>query len=86
MNLQEYGIQNKLPEIPLYHYSSTSGLLGMIKSKSIWMSNIRYQNDIEEYKYIFYLTNEILKTEYNYSDDQLYNLKDLDYNIPPIFT
>jgi len=83
MNLQAYGIQSELPETPLYHYSSPGGFLGIVKSKSIWMSNIRYQNDIEEYKYIFELTKKILKEEYDYPDEL--NISS-SYIVPPIFT
>lgn len=33
----------------LYHYTSDSGLLGIIETKSIWATNVRYLNDSKEY-------------------------------------
>lgn len=35
----------------LYHYTSKTGLMGIINSKNIWMTNIQYFNDHQEYKY-----------------------------------
>ena len=32
----------------LYHYTSPEGLLGIIKNKSIWATNVRYLNDSKE--------------------------------------
>ncbi len=40
----------------LYHYTSAEALMGIIKSRSIWASNISYLNDEQEY---FYATNLI---------------------------
>ncbi|GGF27133.1 DUF2971 domain-containing protein [Hymenobacter cavernae] len=45
----------------LYHYSTPAGFAGISKSKSLWMTNIRYQNDMEEYSYAVKLTLEVLK-------------------------
>ncbi len=36
------------PEI-LYHYTSQSGLIGMLKTRSIWASKIHYLNDSREF-------------------------------------
>lgn len=35
----------------LYHYTSLEGLLGIIKSQSIWASHSEYLNDSSEYKH-----------------------------------
>lgn len=35
----------------LYHYTSLTGLLGIIKSQSFWASDIRYFNDTAEMQY-----------------------------------
>ncbi len=35
----------------LYHYTSGEGLLGIIKNKEIWATNVRYMNDISELEY-----------------------------------
>jgi hypothetical protein len=34
-----------------YHYTSQRGLLGIIKEKKIWATNIRYLNDEREFDY-----------------------------------
>ena len=37
-----------LPEI-LYHYTSQTGLIGMLNTETIWASKIRYLNDSKEF-------------------------------------
>lgn len=79
---------NQLPETPLYHYSSPGGLLGMMESKSLWMSNIRYQNDSEEYKHIFGVFKKVIQEEYPRFEfeQQLGDEKSREAFVPPIFT
>jgi DUF2971 family protein len=36
---------------PIYHYTSQHGLLEIIKTKSLWATNIYYLNDSSEYEY-----------------------------------
>ncbi|WP_419175876.1 DUF2971 domain-containing protein [Desulfosediminicola sp.] len=48
-----------VPQERLYHYTSFSGLLGIVKSRSLWTSDIRYMNDSAELKH----TADLLKTE-----------------------
>ncbi len=36
------------PSSILYHYTSLNGLLGIVKAKTLWMSDIHYLNDTEE--------------------------------------
>ncbi|WP_082773799.1 DUF2971 domain-containing protein [Hymenobacter sp. PAMC 26628] len=48
----------------LYHYSTPSGFNGILQSKSLWMTNVQYQNDIEEYKYATKLAFEIIGEDY----------------------
>jgi len=36
------------PPVTLYHYTSPSGLIGIIKEKNIWATNVRYLNDFNE--------------------------------------
>ena len=47
------------PEKTLYHYTSFSGLLGIIKSRVLWASDIRFLNDSAEMKH----TADMLRTE-----------------------
>lgn len=35
----------------LYHYTNNTGLIGILNSKSIWMTDINYLNDHQEYKH-----------------------------------
>ena len=47
------------PDKTLYHYTSLTGLLGIIKSQSFWASDIRYFNDAAEMKH----TADLLRSE-----------------------
>ncbi len=38
----------RIPSV-LYHYTSAQGLLGIIRSRSVWATNIRFMNDSKEY-------------------------------------
>lgn len=44
---------------PLYHYTSQRGLLGILESKKLWMTNILYLNDSSEFIYTW----ELVKPE-----------------------
>ena len=35
----------------LYHYTSADGLIGILSSKSIWLTDLRYMNDLSELQY-----------------------------------
>jgi len=35
----------------LYHYTSADGLIGILTSKSIWLTDLRYMNDLSELQY-----------------------------------
>lgn len=39
----------------LYHYTSMSGLLGIVRTEQIWASHIRYLNDVSEQDHIWSL-------------------------------
>lgn len=74
--------------MPLYHYSSPGGLLGMMESKSIWMSNIRYQNDSEEYNHIFKVFKKLIEEEYPEFETRHYlgNQTERELFVPTVFT
>ncbi len=40
-----------VPEIPLFHYTSQAGLLGIVKNQEIWATHTQYLNDRQEYRY-----------------------------------
>lgn len=35
----------------LYHYTSADGLIGILSAKTIWMTDLRYMNDLSELQY-----------------------------------
>lgn len=35
----------------LYHYTSAAGLIGILSSKSFWLTDLRYMNDMSELQY-----------------------------------
>lgn len=39
------------PQEPLYHYTTLTGLLGIVRDKNLWASDIRYMNDSAELKH-----------------------------------
>jgi hypothetical protein len=41
---------NKVPPKTLNHYTSANGFLGIISSKTLWLTNIHYLNDNQEFK------------------------------------
>jgi hypothetical protein len=45
----------------LFHYTSAAGLLGIIQSKTIWSTNIRYLNDTKEYALALEIARAILE-------------------------
>ncbi len=50
------------PATPLFHYTSMSGFLGIIESKSIWASNIHYLNDHKEFCLTLELAQGVIKS------------------------
>ncbi len=44
-------LYSDIPEETLYHYSTFSGLLGIIDRRALWSSDIRYMNDSAELKH-----------------------------------
>ena len=60
----------------------------MMESRSIWMSNIRYQNDSEEYRHIFNVFKRVVEEEYPGFDykQQFGDADTRDAFVPPVFT
>lgn len=52
---------SRRPDKPLYHYTSQSGLLGIIGNKEIWATHSQYLNDRREYKHALDLVCEEIK-------------------------
>ncbi len=51
----------EVPQKSLFHYTTQNGLLGIIKSKKLWLSDNRYLNDMTEYNYVIDLVKGELK-------------------------
>jgi hypothetical protein len=45
-------IDQAKPKALLYHYTDQRGLLGILRSQSIWATHIRYLNDSSEYNHV----------------------------------
>lgn len=41
---------NEVP-FPLYHYTSAEGLTGILSTRSLWLTDLRYMNDLSELQY-----------------------------------
>jgi len=55
---------NTVPQAPkvLYHYTTQTGLLGILKTDSIWATKIHYLNDASEYQLALDLASEVLRS------------------------
>ena len=54
-------LSTKRPPRVLYHYTSGSGLIGILTSKSIWATSIRFLNDSTEYSLALKLAQEVIQ-------------------------
>lgn len=45
-------LYSDIPQERLYHYTNFSGLLGIVNSRTLWASDIRYMNDSAELKHM----------------------------------
>ncbi|TKB96181.1 DUF2971 domain-containing protein [Pedobacter cryotolerans] len=71
----------------LYHYTSRGGLLGMVNSKSLWLTHMMYMNDAVEYQYGLDMVIKILKEQYdNNLASQLIDAVERNKEIPSIFS
>jgi hypothetical protein len=80
----------------LYHYTSLEGLLGIIKNKSIWATNVLYLNDASELNYSRILFKDQLLTyqeeiirdancyEYKVIGVLIRNIEDVDFIHPDL--
>ncbi|MDQ3816513.1 MAG: DUF2971 domain-containing protein [Acidobacteriota bacterium] len=53
-------ILQRTPPGLIYHYTSQTGLLGILKNKCIWATNIHYQNDSKEFQHALELSKEVI--------------------------
>lgn len=45
---------------PLYHYTTVSGLLGIVESNCFWLTNLKYMNDLSEQKFAYNIVKKAL--------------------------
>lgn len=50
------------PPDVLYHYTTQSGILGILQSDSLWATKIHYLNDASEYQLAFDLATDVLQS------------------------
>ncbi len=51
-------VLSRTPDKPLYHYTTQTGLLGIIKSREIWATHTQYLNDRREFLHALDLVHE----------------------------
>ncbi|MEQ6352810.1 DUF2971 domain-containing protein [Ralstonia pseudosolanacearum] len=53
---------NRKPDSPtLFHYTTPGGLIGIVESKSIWATHIRFLNDSMEFRHALKLASEVIE-------------------------
>jgi hypothetical protein len=63
--LSKWSVYHKEFPNVLFHYTSADGLIGILSSKSIWMTDLRYMNDSSELQYSRSLIETRLKSRSN---------------------
>jgi Protein of unknown function (DUF2971) len=82
---------SKVPPDILYHYTSQSGLIGMLNTKKIWASSIHYLNDSKEFALALKLARDELTIRARNATSKLYSnrfelLHDSIYSIEQVHT
>lgn len=57
------------PSRTLYHYTSIGGLQGIVESRSIWATEIRYLNDAKELVHTLDMFLSVIRAKYESSDE-----------------
>jgi Protein of unknown function (DUF2971) len=60
-----------IPDI-IYHYTTQGGLLGLMKSKKIWATNILFLNDSKEFNHTIQIALQLLKCDQTVIGTDLY--------------
>ena len=58
-----------MTKVVLYHYTTQEGLLGIIRSKTVWASNVHYLNDSKEFRHAIELANRLAWSSANESKE-----------------
>lgn len=49
--MSEPGYVDRPPTVSLYHYTSLSGLMGIVENKKLWATHVSYMNDASELRH-----------------------------------
>ncbi len=52
---------SEIPNTLLYHYTTQQGLLGIVSTKTLWATDIRFLNDAKEFQYTIELAQDQLQ-------------------------
>lgn len=63
IRMVEVKIMTDLDKTMLFHYTSQSGLLGIVKEQEIWATNIHFLNDYKEFRHAFEILSEIIRRD-----------------------
>jgi hypothetical protein len=55
------GAGTQIPETPLYHYTGAEGLLGIVRSGTVWATDSAYLNDASEFRYAVGLIKDVIQ-------------------------
>lgn len=64
------GIFRKKPPETLYHYTSQTGMLGIVENKEIWATHTQYMNDQREYLHALDLVEKEIRKRINSTADR----------------
>ena len=64
-------IFSREPKETLYHYTTFKGLFGIVESRSLWASDIRYMNDAAEFRHTVDLVRKEIKRRINNKADNV---------------
>ena len=68
---QDFGLDKAVPPV-LYHYTSREGLLGILKSGSLWASSCMFMNDIKEFSHASTMLKDAASVRLSRSSDWLH--------------
>ena len=80
-------LRTRQPPPTLYHYTDTSGLVGIVQDETLWLSHTRFLNDRSESEYARDLVANILRQRRETTDDSRVEefLKDAEDRAPAMY-
>src|SRR4051812_23751258 len=62
-------LSRRKPSGTLYHYTTQSGLIGIIRSRELWATDSQYLNDVKEYAHAFDLAGAVISRRLSLATD-----------------